>query len=235
VEKKTDFLVIIPARGGSKGLPGKNIKLLGEKPLICYTIDAARKVMDDSCICVSSDDENIILTARNYGLNVPFKRPEELARDNAGTHEVLLHALDFYESKGKDFSKVILLQPTSPFRTGKHIEEAVRLYNDDLDMVVSVTESKSNPYYNLFEENDNGYLIQSKKNSFTRRQECPKVWEYNGAIYIINVNSLRAKKIDEFEKILKYEMNYHNSVDIDDEFDWKIVEMLFHDIENGRH
>ena len=93
-------LVIIPARGGSKGIPHKNIKELGGKPLICYAIDAARKFTTDDNICVSTDDEDIIKVVEKYGLSVPFKRPDYLATDNAGTNGVLLHALNFYEEKG---------------------------------------------------------------------------------------------------------------------------------------
>ena len=94
------FLIVIPARGGSKGIPRKNIKPFDGKPLINYTIDCARAIAKDEDICVSTDDDEIIQVVENYGLKVPFKRPAELATDTAGTYEVLLHALDFYESKG---------------------------------------------------------------------------------------------------------------------------------------
>ena len=106
-------LVIIPARGGSKGIPHKNIKELEGKPLICYTIDAARKFTTDDNICVSTDDDAIIKVVEAYGLRIPFKRPGYLATDNAGTNGVLLHALDFYERKGNQYDMVVLLQVTS--------------------------------------------------------------------------------------------------------------------------
>ena len=216
-------LVIIPARGGSKGVPGKNIKLLDGKPLIQYTIEAAREVFEDQSILVTTDDQDIKYCVEEMGLIVPFLRPVELASDIAGTYEVLLHALSYYEAQGNPCDVVILLQPTSPLRKSKHIIEALKLYNDNLDMVVSVKETKANPYYVLFEESDNGFLRKSKEGNFTRRQDCPKVWEYNGAIYIINTDSLKNQPINHFDRIMKYEMSKISSIDIDDELDWVIA------------
>lgn len=220
------FLVIIPARGGSKGVPGKNIKILGGKPLIQYTIHAALQIVPKEFICVSTDDLKIKNTVENIGIAVPFLRPDELATDSSGTQEVLLHALAHYENQGFKFDAIILLQPTSPFRNEKHIKEAVSLYNNDLDMLVSVKETKANPYYILREENENGYLVKSKEANFTRRQDCPKVWELNGAIYIINIISLKQNNIGEFQKVKKYEMNEIDSHDIDTSFDWDIADVI---------
>lgn len=220
-------LVIIPARGGSKGIPGKNIKLLGRKPLIGYSIDAARSIADDSHICVTTDDDHIIETVENYGLHVPFKRPAELATDTAGTYAVLLHALKFYEDKGERFDAIVLLQATSPFRTGKHIKEAIKLYSKDIDMVVSVKETDSNPYYICFEDDENGMLHISKGDgNYIRRQDCPPVYEYNGAIYIINTDSLKAKPLNKFTKRVKYVMDREHSVDLDTMMDWMIAEYI---------
>src|SRR5690606_37282830 len=110
------YLVIIPARGGSKGLPGKNIKKLDGKPLLYYSIDVARKIFAEADICVSTDDENIIACVEQYPLGVPFRRPSELATDATGTYEVLKHAIGFYANKGIFYKYIVLLQPTSPFR-----------------------------------------------------------------------------------------------------------------------
>ncbi|MEQ9265263.1 MAG: acylneuraminate cytidylyltransferase family protein [Balneolaceae bacterium] len=219
-------LIIIPARGGSKGVPGKNIKKLRGKPLISYTIDAAREVLEDEYICLSTDSKEIKELAESIGLEVPFIRPSELAQDTSGTYEVLIHALDFYEQKGVSFDIVVLLQPTSPLRTKAHIKEALELYSDDLDMVVSVKETSANPYYVLFEEDSMGFLKKSKKGDFIRRQDCPRVWEYNGAIYIINVVSLRKKKLHQFERIRKYVMDDFHSIDIDTKLDFEIADYL---------
>lgn len=220
------YLAIIPARGGSKGIPKKNIKLLNNEPLIYHTIKVAREVLTDSDICVSTDCEEIKSVVEEIGLLVPFLRPLELATDTARTYDVLLHAIDFYKSSGKYYDAIILLQPTSPLRTTQHIQEAISLFSMDIDMVVSVKETKSNPYYVLFEEDERGFLQKSKKGNFTRRQDCPKVWEYNGAVYVINTKSLEEKAIHQFSKIKKYEMDEWSSIDIDSELDWELAEIL---------
>lgn len=224
--KEENTLFIIPARGGSKGIPKKNIRKLGDKPLILYSIDFARNFASDENICVSSDDEDIIKCVNDYGLKVPFKRPEELATDTAGTYEVLLHAINHYKSKGKLFQKLVLLQPTSPFRKAHHYIDASKLYNSNLDMVVTVSESKANPYFNLFEENEEDLLKKSKPGNYTRRQDCPKVYEYNGSIYIINIESVLKSTIAEFKRVKKSVMEHECSIDLDTEFDWSVAEFL---------
>lgn len=218
-------LVVIPARGGSKGVPRKNIKLLCGKPLIYWTIEAAREVFPDEIICVSTDDDEIKSVVEQTRLKVPFLRPEELATDTADSYEVLLHAVSFYEQQGYFPDTLILLQPTSPLRAGKHIEEALNLYKKDIEMIVSVKETKANPYYVLREENENGYLVKSKESNATRRQDVPKVWELNGAIYIIDVKTLKLKPISEFEKVKKYVMNEVSSHDIDTMTDWTLAKI----------
>ena len=221
------YLVVIPARGGSKGIPRKNIKPFDGKPLIYYTIDTARAVCDDEDICVSTDDAEIISVVEEYGLKVPFVRPAELATDTAGTYEVLLHALDFYESKGNHYDALVLLQNTSPFRTAEHLKEALKLYTPDVDMVVSVKECAASPYYCVFEENSEGFLHVSKGDgTIYRRQDAPKVYEYNGAIYIINPESLKKQHMHQFRKRVKYVMDDMSSFDLDTMTDWKIAEMI---------
>lgn len=220
-------LVIIPARGGSKGIPHKNIKPLAGKPLIHYTIDVARQIVDDEDICVSTDDPEIIKCVEEYGLNVPFVRPAELATDTAGTYEVLLHALDYYEKHGRHYDVVLLLQNTSPFRTAKHVKEAMSFYYSDLDMVVSVKECSANPYYCVFEENADGYLYICKGDgNITRRQDAPKVYEYNGAVYAINPESLKKMPLYKFTHCVKYVMDEQSSLDLDTMNDWRMAEMM---------
>lgn len=220
------ILVIIPARGGSKGIPHKNIKPLAGKPLIHYTIDVARQIVANEDICVSTDDPEIIQCVEDYGVKVPFVRPSELATDTAGTYEVLLHALKYYEQQGKTYDVVILLQNTSPFRTPKQVKEALALYNSNLDMVVSVKECSANPYYCVFEENEYGYLnICKGDGSITRRQDAPKVYEYNGAIYVINPKSLKEMPLYKFTKRIKYVMDEKSSLDLDTMNDWHMAEL----------
>tara|TARA_B100001287_G_scaffold269951_1_gene268015 strand:- start:83 stop:760 length:678 start_codon:yes stop_codon:yes gene_type:complete len=219
-------LVLIPARGGSKGIPGKNIKKLGNKPLINYTIEEARKIFDDNEICVSTNEISIKKVAEETGLKIPFLRPNELGRDNSGMYEVLIHAIKYYENQNYFPDTIVLLQPTSPFRKAYQIKEALKEYSKDIDMVVSVKETKSNPYYVLFEENKDGFLEKSKSGNYLTRQSCPKVWEYNGAIYIINVKSLKKMPINKFRRIKKYVMSDIDSIDLDTLLDWKFAEFI---------
>lgn len=221
-------LFIIPARGGSKGIPKKNIKYLAGKPLIYYTIEAAKYVMTpDDDLCISTDSDEIKNVVESIGVEVPFSRPAELGTDTAGTYEVLLHALSFYEElKKKKYDQIILLQPTSPFRRAEHIKEALKLYHPKLDMVVSVKISDANPYFILAEENVEGYLEKSKKGTFKRRQDCPVVYQYNGAIFIINPESLKEKHLSEFKLVKKFIMDEISSVDLDTPLDWAFAEFL---------
>ena len=221
-------LVIIPARGGSKGIPHKNIKPLDGKPLIHYTIDVARAIVADDDICVSTDDAEIISVVEQYGLKVPFVRPEELATDTAGTYEVLLHALNYYEVKlNRHYDVVILLQNTSPFRSAEQLKEALKLYREDIDMVVSVKECPANPYYCVFEENAEGFLHVCKgEGNIFRRQDAPKVYEYNGAIYIMNANVLKTTHMHRMKKRVKYVMDDRSSFDLDTMWDWQMAEMM---------
>ncbi len=220
-------LFIIPARGGSKGIPQKNIKLLGGKPLIAYSIELARRFAADADICVTTDSIDITDIAASMGLRVPFIRPAELATDSCGTYEVLIHALDYYKSFGVEYDTVVLLQPTSPLRIAEDVSKVIERYTPEIDMVVTVREAAGNPYYNLFEMDSDGYLQISKGDGrFTRRQDIPKVWEYNGAVYMINVNSLRKMTLGEFTKRVMVEMPRERSIDLDSEIDWIVAEKL---------
>ena len=219
-------LVVIPARSGSKGLPDKNIKLLNGKPLIHYSIEVAQQIFNNEDICISTDSDKYIKIAEKTGLRIPFVRPETLSTDNATTQDVLLHCLDFYEQKGVFYDYILLLQPTSPLREKKHLEDILMENNEDCDMIVSVKETDSNPYYVLLKENEEGYLKKLMKGEFTRRQDCPKVYEYNGSMYLIRVSSMKEKLISSFTKIKKYEMHSKYSLDIDSEIDFKLAEVL---------
>lgn len=224
-------LYLIPARGGSKGIPGKNIKDFCGLPLICHTINHARALSSDDMICVSTDSEDIRRVAEEYGLHVPFMRPAELASDTAGSREVMLHALSHYEQQGVEIDRLVLLQPTSPLRRPEDIEACLALYHDGIDMVVSVKEAATNPYYNAFETDTEGYLHISKgPGTYTRRQDVPKVWEYNGAVYVINPESLKAMAMGEFPRRLMYAMPAERSVDLDTPTDWLIAESIGREI-----
>lgn len=220
-------LFVIPARGGSKGIPGKNIKPLCGKPLIAYSVEVARQLADDRDICVTTDDEAIADVVRNLGLEVPFMRPAYLATDGCGTYEVLLHAVKYYEDLGRDYDTLVLLQPTSPMRTADDVRAAIKAYSPDIDMVVTVTEASSNPYYNCYETDAEGFLHISKGDgSFVRRQDAPKAWEYNGAVYVINIDSLKRMPLSKLSRRKMVEMSRERSVDLDTPLDWLVAEAV---------
>ena len=221
-------LYLIPARGGSKGVPGKNIRLLGGKPLIAHTIEHALEAADAEDVVVSTDSEEIREVSLQAGASVPFLRPAELATDTAGSREVMLHAVDFFGGEGKEYDTIVLLQPTSPLRNPEDIRKAVELYEkSDVDMVVSVSEARTNPYYNAFETDGDGYLKISKGDGkLTRRQDAPEVWEFNGAIYVIKVSSLRKENISRFERIKALPTSKETAIDIDEEIDFLICEEI---------
>lgn len=229
---KYKSLYIIPARGGSKGIPRKNIKPLAGTPLIHYSIAVARALADDNHIIVTTDDEEIAQVARETGLPVPYMRPAHLATDTAGSREVILDAMDYADAMGIEYDNVVLLQPTSPLRTAEDVENALKLYSSQVDMVVSVVEANANPYYNCFETDaTTGYLQVCKGDgNITRRQDAPRVWEYNGAVYVINPQSLRAITMGEFTRKVPCEMPRERSIDLDTPMDWAIAEVVMNEL-----
>lgn len=220
------ILFLIPARGGSKGIPGKNIKSFLGKPLIQYSIELARIFVSDEDICVSTDNQEIANCVSALQLKVPFIRPDELSLDHSGMYDVIMHALRYYEGINRKYDVVILLQPTSPLRTTENVKGALLNFRTQLDAVVSVKRTTANPYFKLFEETDLGYLEKCKKGNFTNRQSVPDVWELNGAIYVYNVESLKRESPDRFLKVKKYVMADSESIDIDSPIDWEIAELL---------
>ena len=222
-------LYIIPARGGSKGIPGKNIKNLCGRPLIAYAIDVAREcASDERNIILSTDSAKIADTGRSLGLEVGYMRPAELATDTGGSREVILDAMDWADRQGIVYDCVVLLQPTSPMRNADDVRGALALYSDDIDMVVSVTEAASNPYYNCFEiDPESGFLHVSKGDGrLTRRQDAPKAWEYNGAVYVINPQSVRRSGLGGFAARVPFVMPRERSIDLDSPLDWTVAELL---------
>lgn len=226
-------LIIIPARGGSKGIPKKNIVPLNGRPLIDYTIKAALEIAPAERIILSTDSDEIAAVARRCGLDVSYMRPAELATDTAGSREVILDVMDWADRRGIRYDAVLLLQPTSPLRTADDIAGAMALYADGTDMVVSVTEARSNPYYNCFETDADGYLHVSKGDGlYTRRQDVPSAYEYNGAVYVINPASIRRLPMGAFPRRLPYVMPPARSIDIDAPIDLLIASHLLGEKEN---
>ena len=217
-------LIVIPARAGSIGLPGKNTKLFGEKPLIIHTIEFAEQIKEDGdLVCVSSNDETVIEIAKRYTTIAALRRPEELATDSIGMNDVLLHALHSLDIENSLFERILLLQPTSPIRSMEDYKNICRIFDQGADLAVSVKESKENPYFNLFEENSEGYLEKSKKSNFERRQDCPQIYEYNGSMYLASVTALLKYGLHGMKKISKMIMPDERSVDIDDMKDWQMA------------
>ena len=222
-------LYLIPARGGSKGVPGKNIRPLGGIPLIGHSIRQALKVADHpKDVVVTTDSQEIADIATGEGARIPFIRPSELATDTAGSREVILHAVDFLNAQGAGYDAVVLLQPTSPFRKVEDIRDAVALFEQKRPgIVVSAAPARSNPYYNAFECDADGFLKISKGDGLiTRRQDAPEVWEFDGSIYVIDPEALRkAPSIARIENILPYPLK-EKGVDIDSELDFIIAEQM---------
>ena len=161
------------------------------------------------------------------GLDVPFMRPDSLATDKSGSYEVMLHALDFYHNRGVDYDRLVLLQPTSPMRTADDVRRALELYTPDIDMVVTVKEAESNPYYNCFEEGDDGFSANlERRRDFHPAQDAPKAWEYNGAVYVINTTSLRQMPLGKFNAAECVQWMPADQSTSDTPLDWLIAEHL---------
>lgn len=224
------ILGVIPARGGSKGIPGKNIKILAGKPLLEYTWEVASESKYLSKIILSTDDSAIIEVGKSLGIEIPFVRPSNLAEDKSPTLGVIQHALEFYSKKGEQFDAVCLLQVTSPFRTLAFLDNAIDTFiKKKTDSLVSVIEvpHEYNPHW-TFKINDNGELSIStgEKNIITRRQDLPKTYHRDGSIYltkvatILNDNSL-------FGNSTSFVIsNKETQVNIDTIKDWEKAEII---------
>ena len=227
---KEKILALILARGGSKGIPGKNIKKLSGKPLISYTIEAAKKSEYINKIVVSTDDHEIAEVASEYGAEVPFIRPSELATDEASSDEAIKHALNFL-NKNHSYKPdyVISLQPTSPLRGVRDIDEAIKTFikkENDYESLISVCESFENPFWMQKIENGELTPLMNDFGSFNRRQELPTVYQLNGAIYLSTYKKFLEYESFYTDKIYPFVMKKEKSIDIDDDLDWKLAEIL---------
>lgn len=223
------ILGLIPARGGSKGVPKKNIKLLGKKPLIEYTIDSAKESTLLTQIVVSTDHEEIAIAAEIYGCKPPFIRPAELAEDTSTSLEVVQHAIGFFESQNIFFDAVCLLQPTSPFREKGCIDKAITQFIDtQADCLVSVLPIplEYNPHW-AFEETENGLLkiATGETTIIPRRQDLPKAFHRDGSIYITKTEVIKNGSLYG-NKIAYIESNPEFHVNIDTMEDWEKAEKI---------
>ena len=225
------ILATICCRGGSKGVPGKNIKPLKGKPLIAYTIESAKasKLIDD--LIISTDSTEIAETAKMFGASVPFMRPADLATDTASKWPVFIHAVEAYEKlTGKTVDYLVDLDVTVPLKTAADIDGAIQLalQNSEVDVVITGYEPERNPYFNMMEVTENGFaeIVKKTAKPIVRRQDAPQVYSLTPAAYVVKKSALY-----EFEHWSKARCKIHpipreRAIDIDTEIDFKIVEFL---------
>jgi CMP-N,N'-diacetyllegionaminic acid synthase len=222
------ILAIIPARGGSKGLPGKNIRSLAGKPLIAWSIEAATASSYIDKTIISSDCPDICRLAKQFGADVPFLRPAELATDEAKGIDATLHAIDWLKKNGESYQLIIILQPTSPLRTTEDIERSIERYaNSTAKAIVSVCKVEHHPWWSntLPEDGNMGQFLRPEALN-SNRQELPNYYRLNGAIYLSEVDYLRKHRSCLGPETLAYEMPTEQSVDIDSLIDFKLAEIL---------
>lgn len=224
--KKT--ICLIAARGGSKGVKNKNIKLLGNKPLIAHTIEKSIKSKLFDAVIVSTEDEKISRIAKKFGAEVPFLRPKSLATDNADMDKVILHAIKKLKTLGYEFDILVNLDCTVPFIKTKDIQQTIKiLKNTKYDGVYSVYKQHHNPYFNMMETNSRGFLEFSKKlkKRIRNRQDAPVVYQLNG-LFTINVNQFLKTGKRYTTKIIPFEISPETGLMIDTEFEFKLAEMI---------
>ena len=227
-----NIISIIPARGGSKGIPRKNIKLLNGKPLISYSIDASNScsLIDDTY--VSTEDAEISEISKGNNAEV-IERPDELAGDDSSSIDVILHVLDYLENKGELPDLFVLLQPTSPLRTSEDIEASINSFlESDCDSLVSVCELDHRSLLNFSLED--GFLVQNNNESLfnSRRQDIPTYYSLNGAIYITTPEFIRKNKSFYSDKTIPHVMSKEKSIDIDTSFDFKLAEFILNECDD---
>jgi CMP-N-acetylneuraminic acid synthetase len=225
-------LGLIPARGGSKGVPGKNIKNLNNKPLIAYAIESAKKSkLLDNCI-VSTDSEEIKTVAEECGGRVPFLRPKEIAQDATPDFDVIEHALNWFIERGEKYDAVAYLRPTTPLRTASDIDGAIeRLQSSSQDIVRSVTrvDGKSHPFW-MWKVEDSvakPFVDGVDIRKYERRQLLPPCYALNGVIDVIRVQLLITGKSLQSNAFTPYEIPQARSYDIDTQSDFEHLESIF--------
>ncbi|MFZ5639688.1 MAG: cytidylyltransferase domain-containing protein [Bacillota bacterium] len=225
------ILGLIPARGGSKGLPGKNIRPMLGKPLIAWTIGQALACKYLDKVIVSTDDEKIADTAKKYGADVPFFRPEELATDEARSVDVIFHALDFFKQQNYEFDYVVLLQPTSPLRTTNDIDRSIisLIENDDrADSLISVGELSHGHPHIVQKIDDKGFIqpFCDIKAVAARRQELSNAYLPYGVIFLAKTDSLRKYETFYQKRTLPFIIERWQHYEIDDIYDFMAAEMI---------
>ena len=224
------MLAVIPARGGSKGLPGKNVRPVAGTPLIVHAIELAKRCPEIAETLVSTDSEQIAQVARAAGGNVPFLRPRELARDDTPTLPVLQHAVRYWEERGGEIDTVLLLQPTNPLRLPRDVSEAAALLAQDPAAVgvMSVSEMEHHPRYVCVEDDGRGHLRRAFRDTpqATRRQELPTMYRINGMLYLWRRDYLMgvsAIDLDHHQHRMLV-LPQERAIDIDTEYDLQLAD-----------
>jgi CMP-N-acetylneuraminic acid synthetase len=219
---------VIPARSGSKGVPGKNVRMLGGKPLIAHSVEHALQSRYVDRVIVSTDGEDIARAAREAGAEVPFERPSALSGDTVSTIDVLLHAMRWLkEEDDYTFDLLVLLHATAPLRTPEDVDACIDLLiAEGADSVFSVSEAHSNPYFNMVELDAGGVPHLVKQAAYASRQEAPPVYVLNSSIYVWRRKALDARPSVIMSNSRIYVMPRERSVDIDEELDFRLAELL---------
>ncbi|MCK5820705.1 MAG: acylneuraminate cytidylyltransferase family protein [Bacteroidales bacterium] len=222
-------LAVIPARGGSKRLPGKNLMSIAGKPLIAWTIEAALECQMFDKVIVSTDSEAIAKIAIAYGAEVPFLRPPELAGDQTTTIDVLNHLVETMRNDNPlSFSHLTLLQPTSPLRSASNISDAIKLLDEkEADAIISICKTEHSPLWSNTLPPDNsltGFIAENIQK--TPSQNLPEYFRLNGALYICNIRRmLEEKTLYLSSNCFGYVMSRKNSIDIDDQVDFDLADI----------
>ena len=224
------ILSTICIRGGSKGIPEKNIKILNGKPLLYYTIECAKNatLLDD--LLVSSDSDKMLAVAKDLGVEKAYKRSDVLASDTASKWDVFINVIEQYENEtNTTVDYLVDLDVTVPLRKPIHIDNAIKMMlENDVDVVITGYEPERNPYFNMMEITDGNYAEMVKKSDkpIVRRQDAPKVFSLTPAVYVVRKSAFKKFKHWSEAKCMIYEIPRENAIDIDTEFDFKLVEFL---------
>lgn len=220
------YLAVVPARGGSKRLPGKNLMLLAGRPLIVHTLDAAKAAQRLTAVVVSTDSAEIAACANSCGVDPQGLRPAHIARDDSPVIDALLDALGKYEQHHPPVDAVVLLQPTSPYRNAHHIDEAIRLFEaTGADTVTAVRQSREHPYWSWRPDASTITPYFSWRELMTDRSQLPPALVENGSIFVIRRSVLQSGRIYG-DKVVAYPMDDFASVDIDTPLDFEWAEFI---------
>ena len=222
------ILGIIPARCGSKGIPKKNIKILNGKPLIAYTIQQAQSSKLLSKTIISTDCEEIAKVGEDFGANVPFLRPHNLATDHSASLDYVIHALQYFQELGELYEAICILQPTSPFRPNGVIDDAIKKFiSSDADTLISLRKVPNhyNPHWVFFEDEEKNLMVSTSDSQIIpRRQDLPNAFHRDGAIYLIKTETILNKSTLYGDELTGFEIESPELINIDSIDDWKRAE-----------